>query len=136
MNLRHSLIPFVFLFICVQSLQAVPERAKGISLHMLPKRVAEISGQKWGFSVDYAPYLKPERGRPILQTQEEFLAFVRKQDTSVQENGVWIVVSHPDAYSEPEKKLLSDVKVLCHKEKIALFICRASELPDGWKRFE
>jgi hypothetical protein len=89
---------------------------------MLPKRVADISGQKWGFSVDHAPYLKPESEQPVLQTPKEFLSFVRKQETNVQENGVWIIVSHPDAYSEPEKALLEDIKVLCQKEKIPLFV--------------
>jgi hypothetical protein len=30
-----------------QSAQAAPERTKGISVHMLPKRVADISGKRW-----------------------------------------------------------------------------------------
>lgn len=126
----------VFLALFAQSVQAAPERAKGISLHMLPKRVADIGGRRWGFSVDYAEYLKAESQPPVLQTPKEFLAFVRKQDTHVQENGVWIVVSHPDAYSNSEKALLEDIKALCQKEKVPLFVCRASELPNGWKRYD
>src|SRR5580692_810025 len=38
----------LYLALCAQSAQAAPERTGGISLHMLPKRVAEISGQRWG----------------------------------------------------------------------------------------
>ena len=86
--------------------------------------------------MEHATQLKPESEQPVLQTPQEFFAFVRRQDTEVQANGVWIVVSHPDAYSDPEKVLLDQIKVLCRKEKIALFICRASELPDGWKGFD
>jgi hypothetical protein len=115
---------------------AAPERAKGISMHQLPKRVADLGGNKWGLSVDYAAHLKPESEQPVLQSTQEFLAFVRKQDKSVQENGVWIVTTHPDAYSEMETKLLEDIKSVSKKEKIPLFVCRASELPNGWKRYD
>jgi hypothetical protein len=112
-----------------------PERAKGISIHMLPKRVADLGGMKWGLTVDYSTVLKPESEKPVLQTAAQLRAFVRKQDKQVQESGVWIVMTHPDAYSDAEKKLLEDIKILCHNEKIPLFISRASELPNGWKRY-
>jgi len=136
-NQARKLFVFVVcLALFAQAAQAAPERTKGISMHMLPKRVADIGGQKWGFSVDRADYLKLESQQLVLQTPTEFLAFVRKQDTHVQENGVWIVVSHPDAYSAPEKTFLEDIKALCQKEKIPLFVCRASDLPNGWKRYD
>jgi hypothetical protein len=45
------------------------------------------------------------------------------------------VTTHPDAYSSAEKQLLED-KLLCQKEEIPLFIARASELPNGWKRYD
>jgi len=105
-------------------------------MHMLPKRVADMGGQKWGFSVDFTDHLKSESQQLVLQTPKDFLAFVPRQDSQVQENGVWIVVSHPDAYSDAEKALLEDIKALCQKEKIPLFVCRASELPNGWKRYD
>jgi hypothetical protein len=137
LNQDHKLFGFLFcLALCAQFAQAAPERARGISLHMLPKRVADIGGQRWGFSVDYADYLKLESQQAVLQTPKEFLAFVRKQDIHVQQNGVWIVTSHPDAYSDSEKALLEDIKSLCQREKIPLFVCRASELPNGWKRYD
>lgn len=112
------------------------ERAKGISVHMLPKRVADIGGKPWGFMVDYSPRLQTESQQPAIQTVEDLLSFIRKQDNDVQENGLWIVTTHPDAYSEEEKMLLEDVKSMCRRENIPLFICRASELPNGWKRFD
>ena len=112
------------------------ERSKGISVHMLPKRVAEIGGRPWGFTVDYSAQLKTESHPVALQTVAEVLSFVRKQDAGIQENGLWIVTTSPDAYSADESRLLEEVKSMCRREKIPLFICRASQLPDGWSRFD
>jgi hypothetical protein len=128
----------IFLFAVVSGVAAVtPERSKGISMHMLPKQVADLDAQlKWGLVVSYADYLKPEKIQPVLQSSAEFLTFVRKQDKNVQENGVWIVTTHPDAYSEPEKKLLENIKALCRTEHIPLFVVRGSQLPNGWQRYD
>ena len=115
---------------------AEPERSKGISMHMLPKRVADLGAKKWGLVVSYAEYLKAEKTEPVLQSTTEFLTFVRKQDKPVQENGAWIVTTHPDAYSEPEKKFLEDIKALSRREVIPLFIVRGSQLPNGWQRYD
>jgi hypothetical protein len=38
-----------------------PERSKGISMHMLPKRVADLGGGKWGLAVTYAKYYHGSR---------------------------------------------------------------------------
>lgn len=57
-------------------MQASSERAKGISIHVLPKRVADLSGQPWGFQVAYAAYLKPEPGQPYLQSLADVLEYV------------------------------------------------------------
>jgi hypothetical protein len=105
-----------------------PQRSQGISMHMLPKSVADISGTKWGLTVD--------RSSVVIQTAQEFQAFYSKQSPAVQENGVWIVTTNPDAYSDEEKSFLEEIKRLCGKEKIPLFVARASELPNGWKRYE
>ena len=130
-------ISLILLFSIVLLANAAgPERSKGISLHMLPKQVAELGNKKWGFVVTYADYLKPEQAQPVLQSSAELLAFVRKQDRIVQDNGVWIVTTHPDAYSEAEKLLLEDIKNLCRKERIPLFIVRGSKLPNGWQRYD
>ena len=115
---------------------AAQERSQGISVHMLPKRVADIGGRPWGFTVDYSPRLKAASPHLVLQTAEDMLSFIHKQATGVQQNGLWIVTTNPDAYSDAEKTLLEDVKSMCRQEGIPLFICRASELPNGWKRFD
>jgi hypothetical protein len=118
------------------SVIAAQERSQGISVHMLPKRVADIGGRGWGFTVDSSPRLKVESPRPVIQTVADLLSFIRKQDSAVQENGLWIVTTNPDAYSEAEKALLESVKSMCRQERIPLFICRASELPNGWTRYD
>ena len=118
----------VLTFLTAATAGTPPERDKGISMHLLPKRVAEISGKKWGLVYDPS--------QEALQTPDEFLSLVRRQPRAVQDNGVWIVVTDPDAYGEQEKELLTDVETLCRKEKIVLFVARAADLPHGWKRVE
>jgi hypothetical protein len=120
--------------ILVMPAASAQDRSQGVSIHMLPKRVADIGGKPWGFTVDYSPRLRLESKRPVIQTVAAVLSYIRKQDASVQENGLWIVTTDPDAYSEEEKSLLEDVKTMCLREKIPLFICRASQLPNGWSR--
>jgi hypothetical protein len=112
------------------------ERAKGISMHLLPKSVADLGGRKWGLTVTPSTHLTPDAGSVTLQTAAEFLSFVQKQNASAKGNGVWIVTTHPNAYSEQEKSFLQEVIAVCAKEKIPLFIARASELPNGWKRYD
>jgi len=129
--LRRAVIMTSFALVAVVVVTAGesrPDRSKGLSLHLLPKRVADISGQKWGLVSDI--------DRQVLQTSDEFLSFFRSQSSTVQENGAWIVVTDPDAYGEQERKLLSAVEALCRRQKILLFIARASDLPGGWKRSE
>jgi hypothetical protein len=101
---------------------------------MLPKRVADMGGRNWGFTVDYSSRLKPESQNLTIQTVAGVLAYIRKQDAGVRKNGLWIVTTDPDAYSEAEKALLEDVKSACRRARIPLFICRASQLPNGWLR--
>lgn len=115
---------------------AAPQRSKGISIHMLPKRVADLDGKRWGLVVSYAPYQKPEAEEPVLQSAAEVLAFTRKQTPTVQANGVWIVTTHPNAYSDQEKRVLEDVKAAFRREHIPVFVARGSELPNGWQRFD
>jgi hypothetical protein len=114
---------------------AAQERWKGISIHMLPKRVADLGGDPWGFRVSLVGTRRVV-SPPVIQTAAELLAFFRAQEPSVQENGIWIVVTHPDAYSDSEKALLESVKNMSRNEHVPLFVCRAMYLPDGWIRYD
>lgn len=119
------------------SLSGEPQRNKGISMHMLPERVAKISGLAGGkgaFTVSNAPYLEPEKKEPLIRTVDAFKAFVRKQKKSVRKNGVWIVVTNPASYSSEEKTLLKNILKCLEVSEAPIFVCRGSELPDGWKQ--
>ena len=115
---------------------ASPNRAKGISIHMLPRRVADLGSEQWGLVVSHAGDWRPEKKQIVFQTTQQFLDFVRAQTEEVQANGAWIVVTNPDAYSDDEKQFLEEIKAACRKEKIPLFISRAAELPNGWRRYD
>jgi len=133
---RTLFASLLFLVLPVVVLAGEPQRSQGISIHMLPKRVAKISGRQWRLSVDYSVKLKTETVQPVIQTAQELLAYIRKQGATVQENGVWIVITNPDAYSDEEVRLLEEVESLCREQRVPLFVSRASELPNGWKRYD
>jgi hypothetical protein len=90
----------------------------------------------WGLMFDGFPGQSRNQARPVFQTTDSLISFFHAQSANVQSNGIWIVVTHPDAYSDEEKALLEEVKSRCRAERIPLFICRASELPDGWTRYD
>jgi hypothetical protein len=95
-------LPIITLFALslVGSLFCAPDRNKGISMHLLPERVARISGNLGGFTVNYAPHLAPGMEEPLLRSLEKFKAFVTKQKNEVKENGVWIVIQDAAINSE------------------------------------
>lgn len=130
-----SVVLATFFLVTQLANAAEPIRAKGISVHALPKRVAKIGGTPWGLEVSYAPYLKPEPGIPYLQSIEDVLQYIEKQDPSVIENGLWVVTSHPSAYDAEEKAFHELVKETLPKEGIPLFWVRGSEIENGFARY-
>lgn len=115
-----------------------PTRDKGVSIHMLPKRVADLdagsNSLKWGLGISTIAGQRVPRNKHVFQAAEKLVEFYHSLPKETQDNGIWIVTTDPDAYSDEEVKLLDAVKQLCLKEKISLFICRGSELSSGWKR--
>jgi hypothetical protein len=105
---------------------AEPDRAKGLSVHMLPDRVAQISGKSGGFTVGSELYVDPGK----------LVDYFRSLPAATQENGIWVVTTHPSAYSVAEREKLRALIALCQQQKIPIFTCRGSELPAGWKRSE
>ena len=63
-------------------------REGGLSAHMLPERIARISGEKGGFTV--ADPSTKDRGDTYAKP-EELLAYFVGLPASVQQNGIWIV---------------------------------------------
>lgn len=119
--------------ILVTTLTAVaqPERSKGLSLHMLPERVAQIDNAKGGFTVS-SP-IPAGKQMPAMNADQTILYF-GKLPESVRKNGIWVVYSHPSSYSEDEKNQLKKLVASSDEKKIPIFTCRASELSkSNWK---
>jgi hypothetical protein len=108
-----------------------PERAKGLSVHMLPDRVAQIDGGRGGFSARAA-----DGTEFTCADAKQLVTFLQTLSTPTQENGIWVVTTHPSSYSESERTKLKALITLCDEKKIPVFTCRGSELPGGWMRSE
>lgn len=118
---------------------AEPDRARGLSAHFLPKRVADADKSKaikWGFvatTAQTAP-LAP-KDRPVFQSVGELLRHFKGLPTETQRNGIWVVTTNPAAYSPEEAAMLEELKRECKARSVALFVARGSELPHGWQRY-
>lgn len=110
---------------------AEPTREGGLSVHMLPDSVAKFSGGHGGFTVTDPATKKPGS---TYATPKELLAYFQDLPPTVRQNGIWVVTTHPDSYSDSEQANLKELIALCVSKKIPIYTCRASELPNGWKR--
>ena len=110
---------------------AEPTRESGLSVHMLPERVAAIGGGHGGFSV--TDPVTRERGTTFAEPQQ-LIAYFDHLAPTIQQNGIWIVTTHPTAYSEAENQNLQALIAMCAKKAIPVFTCRGSALPNGWLR--
>jgi hypothetical protein len=119
----------VFVLASLVLLGGEPIRKNGLSLHLFPERVAQLSGAHGGLrGID--PITKA-LGQ-TFRSSEELLSYFMGLPETVRQNGIWIVTSNPDAYSEYELSMLSVLAKDCRERGIPCFICRAAELPNGW----
>ncbi|MCK4535656.1 MAG: hypothetical protein KAT93_01510 [Desulfuromonadales bacterium] len=132
--MKQFLVLIAILLVLPVFSYAEPVREQGITMQMLPERMAKLDGKPWGFWVDYADYLMPENRQPVLQTTVEFMTFVQKQKPEVQANGVWIVIFNPGAYSDGEDALFAKVKSACKNHDIPLFVRSATDPPLAWRK--
>jgi hypothetical protein len=133
--MRHLILIFTILTTFTGlAVAAEPQRSDGLSVHMLPKRVADISKQKAGFTISQQGGSKPPKDTPTMETAQALVDYLKKLSPEIQQNGIWVVTTHPESYAAKETKNLDRLKEICTKDKIPLFTCRGSELPDGWKR--
>jgi hypothetical protein len=121
-----ALVWLVTLAVCAAS---EPDRAKGLSVHMLPDRVAQIDRGHGGFTARDA-----SGAESSYVDAKQLVAFFQTLPAPTQENGIWVVTTHPSAYSDSERAKLKALIALCDEKKIPVFTCRGSELPSGWKR--
>ena len=106
----------------------LPLREKGLVVHFGPKEVVGGISERFMYSVG----LNGEKKSVDVPT--DLIAVFLKQDKTVQENGIWVVVTNPDAYSAEEKEMISSLEDLCKQKNIILFKARGMDLPGGWKR--
>lgn len=129
---KPTMKTLLFLFLIASVLVAAePSREAGLSVHMLPDRIAKISGEHGGFTVT-APASKA-RSNTYADPKELFTYFQGLPATT-QENGIWVVTTHPTSYSEAEQTKLKALITLCADKSVPIYTCRGSELPNGWKR--
>ncbi len=113
-----------------------PKRENGLSAHWIPTRIATLGNDEKvqaGFLTSYRT--KDEIKRIYCFTPTDLLEYFSTFPSSFQSNGIWIVMTNPDAYSPEELKMKNELIKLCQDKKINLFICRGAELPDGWRKY-
>lgn len=133
---RISILIILFLNVGVRCLFAdEPKRSNGLSVHMLPKRVAEIRKEKPGFTITEQGGKRPPKATPTFESAQELVEYIKTLPPEIQENGIWVVTTNPASYSDAETKNLEKLKEICAKEKLKLFTCRGSDLPNGWKSY-
>jgi len=113
---------------------AAPQRAGGLSVHMLPSGSPTFPRRRLASRFRNRAAASRSRATPTIETAQALVDYFKKLSPEIQQNGIWVVTTHPGAYSGKEIKNLDRLKEICTKEKIPLFTCRGSELPDGWKR--
>ena len=110
-----------------------PKRENGLSVHFVPRSAPELSGSnKNGFMVSQSKDLKSPSERPIFETPEKLVEYLLNQPQEIRENGIWVIVSDPEAYSVDEIGSTEALKSLCRQKNIPLFFCRGMLLPNGW----
>lgn len=110
---------------------AEPARDAGLSLHMLPDRVAKLSGERGGFTI--TDPITHTRGMTVAEVKSIF-KYIDSFPLKIKDNGVWIVYTHPSSYEDSEKEKLRELIRICVEKKIRIFTCRASKLPEmKWK---
>jgi hypothetical protein len=110
---------------------AEPVREAGLSLHMLPDRVAKLSGERGGFTI--TDPITRKKAKTVPDAKAVF-SYIDSLPLKIKDNGVWVVYTHPSSYENEEREKLKSLIGMCGEKKIRIFTCRASELPDKkWK---
>lgn len=125
----RDIVTYLSLAMLVTCVASEPERSKGLSVHMLPDRVAQFNGHTGGFIVRNA-----DNDESNYSDAQQLVAFFQTLSAPIRENGIWVVTTDPSAYSENERTKLKTLVALCGEREIPIFTCRGSELPNGWKR--
>lgn len=127
--MKKTLLFLICLFALVA--RAGPTRDAGLSLHMLPDRVAKLAGEAGGFTI--TDPATGQRGQTYSEISR-LVAYIESIPDTVRQNGVWIVYTHPRSYGSEEKERLRELIEKMKAKNVRVFTCRASELPSrAWK---
>ncbi len=137
MTTRLVVIPFLVLALlsCRASLE--PRREEGLGVLLVPKLSTQpgVPGKdRWGFLISVPGDRRPPAERPLVTSPAALLGFLAEQSRAVQFNGIWLIVTDPDAYTPTEKNMVVELKRLCNEKETALFVTRGSEFPYGFER--
>jgi hypothetical protein len=109
-----------------------PQRQKGVSAYLNPEHIVKQVNLKHIQRF----IIKGSDGKSVVaydSTAEGLIEQIRSQPPEIQNNGLWLVITNPVAYSPNDLKELEKLDELTKKAKIPYFVCRGSELPDGWQ---
>ena len=135
--LRPSIAAVCALALAACSAHPRPERMRGVSVHLVPERSASWTGSsKGGFVASLAEPARLDTKQRRFASAALLIEFVKRQSADRRANGVWLVVTHPDAYSAMERAQVELLASGCQGLGIPLFVCRGRDLPSGWQQVE
>ena len=112
------------------------KRGRGIFASLIPKKVADKdkSGKvHYGYKVASSEYLKISSGNTTFRDPEDLITYLSRQSSEVQDNGIWIMTNHPDAYYIREKESIEKLKKLAQEKYYPIFFVRGADMPYGWQ---
>lgn len=110
-----------------------PTRLSGICVFHHSEQSARTQGKSPGYAVFI---VSAEGTNLVFRTGAGLLSFYRERNETIRSHGLWI--SHEDLrnYTDHELRDLGELKDVCLRDAIPLFICRGGEEPKGWRRVE
>lgn len=119
-------------YVSVWAESLTPQRQKGISAYLNPEHIVKQ------VNLEHIQrfVVKSSDGESVIaydSTAEGLIKQIKNQSPEIQSNGLWLVITNPDSYSPNDLKELEKLDELTEKSKIPYFVCRGSELPNGWQ---
>jgi hypothetical protein len=115
-----------------------PNEYLGTAVYFVPKERADIDFGRLGHGfVTLVLQLVDENDiKPtfIAHSAAQFISHYRRLPRKLQQYGIWLSLQAGDPYSAEEKAMLEELKALCAKHRLPLFIHVGRE-DGGWQRF-
>lgn len=117
---------------------AQPNQYLGTSVKLVPKQqVSSSPFGEYGFVAMVLQQADENNLKPtfVAHSATEFIRLYRRLPADLQENGIWLSLAENDPYSAQEKRMLENLKALCKKHRLWLFIRTGPGFDDqGWTR--